>query len=138
MTLQLEDENDETDAWRSSEERKIAGLPQDSLIWPTNRNQLDQAKFSLPELHWPFTNLTAPLEYRSSVTKKICNLMSANVLYLGRKIWTIVTPEDAALRKEIRSWKSPQISDGCRGARHKLGLMQNACLACWLATIPNG
>lgn len=111
---------------------KIAGLPQDSPIWPTIRNQLDQTKFSLSELH---SNLTAPLEYRSSVTKKICNLMSANVLYLGRKICGIVTEDAALLEKKFETGSRHKYQDGCRGARRKLGLMWNACLACWSATI---
>jgi hypothetical protein len=61
--LQLEDENDEqTPGDHLGNERLLAFL-KTLRSGPTKRNQLDRTKFSLPELHRPFTNLTAPLEY---------------------------------------------------------------------------
>jgi jumonji domain-containing protein 2 len=86
---------------RSPEQRKKAGLPQSSPIWPAKGNQLDRTKFIVPGLHWPFAYIShrefgAPFHFH----KEDCDLGSANLLYIGRKVWNTAAPKYAAIVEE--------------------------------------
>ncbi|KAK5313539.1 hypothetical protein LTR93_010843 [Exophiala xenobiotica] len=89
---------------RSLEERQHIGIPAQSSVWPLGNNQLDRTRAVIPGLHWPFaykshTSFGAPF----ALHKEDCDLVAANVLYLGRKIWTVTAPRDAdRLEAQVR------------------------------------
>ncbi|KAK4934312.1 hypothetical protein LTR10_024383 [Elasticomyces elasticus] len=117
---------------RSLEERQHIGIPAQSPVWPLGNNQLDRTRAVIPGLHWPFaykshTSFGAPF----ALHKEDCDLVAANVLYLGRKIWTVTAPRDAdRLEAQVRGSQGHKFTCS-QGVRHCSIYISHATLAQW-------
>ncbi|KAL6919747.1 hypothetical protein ACHAPO_008740 [Fusarium lateritium] len=77
-------------AW-TPEQRREAGVPEQSPIYPLKGDKLDKTKAIIPGIHTPYVYESGPYFGASfQIHAEDFRLVSLNHLYKGRKIWIVV------------------------------------------------